>query len=161
MEKISLGKSLPKKLIFPLFCASVYTPLVFSGPFFGRRGGETSRSAVSVWDSFPVSLPRISALAGNTSRASSTGITLESGTTGWKVCSLPRKPRNGAAVAKTLITSDPRACLRSSEPTTQVALSGPGCEPRASLHRKGITWHGVLSTRTTEKLDTPNNYFTD
>lgn len=64
------GKSLPKKLLFPLFYALAFAGLVFSESFFGRRGGGTLRSAVSVWDSFPVSLPWISALAGSISRAS-------------------------------------------------------------------------------------------
>lgn len=73
---------------------------------------------------------------------------------GWKACSLLRKPRNGAAEAKTPTTSDPRAFLRITEPTTQVALRGLGCEPHTSL--LDVTRVGVHKNHR-EARDTPNN----
>lgn len=77
----------------------------------------------------------------------------------WKVCRLPRKLRNGAAVAKTPITSDPRAFLRSSEPATQAALSVLGCEPQDSLCDKMSL--GLVSSRSTEKLEMSSKHLAD
>lgn len=77
---------------------------------------------------------------------------------GWKAYSLLRKPRNGAAAAKTPTTSDPRAFLRSSETTTQAALSGLGCEPHTSL--LDVTRAGVHKNHR-EARDAPKQCFAE
>lgn len=115
-QKVKKRLESPKHLVtkrtswlrpLPLLCALAFAPPVFSGSFLGR-GGQLSPCVISC----------LSSLDFSTGRKYFQGLVNRYyfGIRNHGLESLPRKRRNGAAVAKTLITSDPRVFLRSSEP---------------------------------------------
>lgn len=61
-------------------------------------------------------------------RESQTFSSMETAATEWRTRRLTRLPTNGAGVAKTPTTSDPLACLTSTELPLGSVLGGMGCE---------------------------------